>query len=174
MNEGSNHRQVLQEATGRPMLPTHNSPKNSFHMNIRLMSACSLAAALSVSALTPLSAAVLENAKPVSQEAPAYSPSLRASCVEGNVVISFTITSKGDVINPVVVSSTDEHLNNAALDAVRKWKFAPATKDGVAVTVKALQPVAFVIPELHSSQAAKLMAANSKPASAGTESTSVN
>jgi TonB family protein len=166
------YRQVLQEATGRRMLPTHNSPKNSIHMNIRLMSACSLAAALSVSALTPLSAAVLQDATPVSQVAPAYSPSLRASCVEGNVVISFTITAKGDVINPVVVSSTDQHLNNAALDAVRKWKFAPATKDGVAVTVKAVQPLAFVIPELHSSQTAKLMAANSKPASA--ESTSVN
>jgi TonB family protein len=143
-------------------------------MNIRLMSVCSLAAALSVSALTPLSAAVLEDAKPISQVAPTYSPSLRASCVEGNVLISFTITAKGDVVNPVVVSSTDEHLNNAALNAVRQWKFAPATKDGVAVKVKAIQPVAFVIPELHSGQASKLMVANSRPATATSESTSVN
>ena len=142
-------------------------------MNIRLMSACSLAAALSVSALTPLSAAIVE-AKPISQTAPAYSPELRASCVEGNVVISFTITAKGDVVNPVVVSSTDAHLNGAALEAVRKWKFAPATKDGVAIKVKAVQPVAFVIPELHSDRDAKLMVANSRTASPTSESTSVN
>jgi len=134
------------------------------------MSACSLAAALSVSALTPLSAAIVE-AKPVSQAAPIYSPDLRAACVEGNVVISFTITAKGDVVNPVVISSTDEHLNSAALEAVRKWKFAPAMKDGVAFKVKAVQPVAFVIPELHSDRDAKLMIASSRPVS---ESTSAN
>jgi TonB family protein len=139
-------------------------------MNIRLMSACSLAAALSVSALTPLSAAIVD-AKPLSQAAPAYSPALRAACAEGNVVISFTITAKGDVVNATVVSSTDAHLNDAALDAVRKWKFEPAMKDGVAVKVRAIQPVAFVIPELHSDLAAKLMVANARPASA---SVSVN
>jgi TonB family protein len=139
-------------------------------MNIRIMSAFSLAAALSVSGLTPLSAAIVE-AKPVAQAAPAYSPALRAACVEGNVVVSFTITAKGDVVNATVVSSTDEHLNTAALEAVRKWKFAPAMKDGVAVKVRAIQPVAFVIPELHSDRAAKLLAANARPAS---DSTSVN
>ena len=35
------------------------------------------------------------------------------------------------------------------LAAVRKWKFTPATKDGVAVDQKALQAVAYMIPELH-------------------------
>jgi periplasmic protein TonB len=118
-------------------------------MNIRLMSACSLAAALSVSASNRLSAAV-QNARPVSQVAPAYSHELRASDVEGEVVVSFTITTNGDVLNPVVVSSSDRHLEKPTLAAIRKWKFAPAMKDGVAVSVKALQPVAFRIPELHS------------------------
>lgn len=142
-------------------------------MNIRIIPACSLAAALSVSALNPLSAAV-QDAKPVSQTAPIYSSDLRASCVEGQVVVSFTITAKGDVINPAVVSSTDRRLEAPALEAVRKWKFEPASKDGVAVRVRALQPLAFVIPELHSDSAARLLVSNSKPASQSKDSASVN
>jgi TonB family protein len=142
-------------------------------MNTRLMSACSLAAALSVSALNPLSAAVQE-AKPISQPAPTYSTELRAACIEGKVVVSFTITAAGDVVNPVVVSSTDRSLDAPALEAVRKWKFAPAMKDGVAIRVRALQPVAFVIPELHPDSASRLIVSNSKPASQAKDSTSVN
>jgi len=137
------------------------------------MSVCSLAAALSVSALSPLSAAV-QDAKPISQAAPVYSSDLRAACIEGQVVVSFTITASGDVINPKVVSSTDRNLENPALEAVRKWKFAPATKDGVAIKVKALQPVAFVIPELHSDRATRLVVSDSRPASQAMDSTSAN
>jgi protein TonB len=142
-------------------------------MNIRHMSACSLAAALSVSALNPLSAAV-QDAKPVSQTAPVYSGDLRAARIEGQVVVSFTITASGDVTNPTVVSSTNRNLEGPALEAVRKWKFAPATKDGVAIKVKALQPIAFVIPELHSDQATRLVVSDSRPASQAKDSTSAN
>jgi len=137
------------------------------------MSACSLAAALSVSALNPLSAAV-QDAKPISQPAPSYSAYLRSACVEGKVVVRFTVTAKGDVINPEVVSSTDRLLEAPALDAVRQWKFVPATKDGVAINERAIQPVAFVMPELHPDSAARLVVSNSKPASQAKDSTSVN
>ena len=80
-------------------------------MNIRLISSMSLAAALSVSALSQASAAV-QNASPVSQVTPAYSHELRASGVEGEVVVGFTITAKGEVLNPVVMSSTDRQLES--------------------------------------------------------------
>jgi TonB family protein len=113
-------------------------------MNIRLISACSLAAALSVSA-----SAAVQNAKPISQVAPAYSFDLRSQGVEGEVVVGFVITKTGEVANPVVVSSTDHLLDRLALEAVGKWKFAPAMDNGVAVSVRAVQPVAFAIPELH-------------------------
>jgi len=137
------------------------------------MSAFSLAAALSVSALNPVSAAVMD-AKPISQPAPTYSSNLRAACIEGQVVVSFTITAKGDVINAQVVSSTDRKLDESALEAVRLWKFEPATKDGVAIRVKALQPVAFVIPELHADGATRLLVSNAHPASRAKEQTSFN
>jgi TonB family protein len=142
-------------------------------MNIRLMSACSLAAALSVSALNPLSAAVLD-AKPISQPAPSYSHDLRVACVEGEVVVSFTITARGDVINPEVVKSTDRALDASVLKAVRQWKFEPATQNGVAINEKALQSIAFVIPELHSASEARLIVANTRPASGAKDSTSTD
>jgi periplasmic protein TonB len=127
------------------------------------MSLCSLAAALTVSASNSLSAAS-QSPVPVSQVAPVYSHDLRASDVEGEVVVGFTITAKGEVANPVVVSSTNQLLDYPTLAAVRKWKFTPAMKDGVAVNVKAVQAVAFAIPELHPASA-RLITANAHPAS---------
>jgi TonB family protein len=139
-------------------------------MNIRLISSLSLAAALSVSVLNQASAAV-QDATPVSQAAPAYSHELRASGVEGEVVVGFTITAKGEVLNPVVVSSTDRLLEYPTLAAVRKWKFAPAVKDGVPVDQKAVQTVAYMIPELHSN-ASRMVTQNAHPASALKDSAS--
>ncbi len=153
-------------------MPPPNSSMSPIKMNIRKLSACTLAAALSVSALNSLSAAV-QLAKPISQTAPLYSRVLRAARIEGQVVVDFTITTKGDVINPVV-SSTNRKLEGPSLEAVRKWKFSPATKDGVAITVKALQPVEFVIPELHSEETTRLVVSEPRPASQAKGSTSVN
>jgi TonB family protein len=134
-------------------------------MNIRPLSVFSIAAALSVTALSPLSAAI-ENARPLSRIVPAYSPDLRMSRIEGEVVVSFIITAKGNVLNPTVVSSTDRLLDGPTLAAVRKWKFTPAMDGGVAVAEKAVIPVAFVIPDLHSHAAARLVTVKSSVASA--------
>jgi protein TonB len=142
-------------------------------MNIPSLSSCSIAAALTVSALAPLSAAA-QNAKPILQVAPAYSLQLRESGVEGEVVVGFTISANGDVLNPVVVSSTDRALNKATLVAVRQWKFTPSMKDGVAVSVRAVQPIAFRIPELHSDFTARIVVSDSKPGSQVKGSTSAN
>jgi protein TonB len=128
-------------------------------MNIRILSA-SLAAALSVSASSSAFAATTD-AKPIATVAPAYAPSLRAADVEGEVVLAFTISEKGDVSNVQVVRSTDQKLDYAAIDAVRQWKFTPATKDGVPVSVRAVQPVAFQIAELHPQMVASNAKANS-------------
>jgi TonB family protein len=136
-------------------------------MNIRSISSCLIAAALSVSA-----SAAVQNPKPVSQVAPAYSFDLRESGVEGEVVVAFTITAAGDVLNPVVVRSTERLLEKPTLAAVRKWKFAPATEGGVAVSVHAVQPVAFVIPELHADASARLLVSTSSPASQAKNSNS--
>ena len=125
-------------------------------MNIRTLSACSLAAALSVSALSPLCAAVVD-ARPVNQIAPVYSHELRSEGKEGQVVVNFTISEKGDVINPVVASTTNAQFDSATLKAVRQWKFAPAMKDGGAVSVRASQTVAFTLPFEHEDAKARVV-----------------
>jgi protein TonB len=140
-------------------------------MNIRLISACSIAAALCVSASTPLSAAI-KGATPISQVAPAYSSDLRSAGVEGEVVVGFTISKAGEVLDPVVVSTTDRELDKAAVAAVRQWKFAPATNDGVAVSVRAVQPISFQIAELHTDTSVQL--AVSRPASQAKNAASAN
>jgi TonB family protein len=142
-------------------------------MKIRILSILSLAAALGVSASNSLSGAVQE-AKPVVQVAPVYSHDLRASGIEGDVVVGFTITASGAVANPVVVSSTDRELERPALAAVRKWKFEPAMDNGVAVSVKAVQPISFVMPDLHPEAAARLVTLKSAPASQAKHSGSVD
>jgi TonB family protein len=133
-------------------------------MNIRSLSAGVLVAALSLSALTPLSAAI-QNAKPILQVVPSYSLELRKCGVEGEVVVGFTISATGEVQHPVVLSSTDRDLNRSTLTAVSKWRFAPAMDGGVAVSQKAVLPVAFKIPELHPAAASRIIVSDSKSAS---------
>ena len=61
------------------------------------------------------------------------------------VVVSFTVTPTGEVTNAAVVSSTHKRLEKPVLEAVKKWKFAPAVKAGAPVSSKVIQPVAFAI-----------------------------
>jgi TonB family protein len=103
-----------------------------------------------------------------------YSLEQREAGVEGEVVVSFTVTASGKVINPVVVSSTNRSLNHSTIVAVRKWTFAPATDSGVAVSVQALQPVAFKIPELHEDASTRLLVSTGTPASQVRVSPSAN
>jgi TonB family protein len=132
-------------------------------MNIRSLSAYSIAAALSVTALNPLSAAVVD-ARPLAQAAPVYSHDLRASGVEGEVVVNFTISASGDVIDPVVAKTSNRVLDASTIRAVRNWKFAPAMKDGVAVSQKAVQTFAFTIPELHDNSSTRILVMNKSAA----------
>ena len=57
---------------------------------------------------------------PVSQQAAAYPRTLRTQRLEGSVVVGFTITSKGVVLDPHAVSSTNEGFEQAAIDAVNE------------------------------------------------------
>jgi len=113
-------------------------------MNIRLIPASVLAAALAAVSLSPVRAAD-QAAQPLNLVAPAYSAALRHDGVEGEVLVRFTISKSGDVVNPQVVSSSNHNLEFPSLAAVRQWKFTPAMKDGVAVSVVAEQPITFVI-----------------------------
>jgi TonB family protein len=59
------------------------------------------------------------------------------------VVLRITVLASGKVENPRVRTSLDVGLDLNAIDAVRKWKFVPATLDGDPVTTDADVEVGF-------------------------------
>jgi TonB family protein len=67
---------------------------------------------------------------------PVYPLSARAAHISGTVVIEAMIGKDGLVQDATVVSSPDESLSQAALDAVRQWRYQPYMLNGNPVAVK--------------------------------------
>lgn len=72
-----------------------------------------------------------------------YSEEARSKGVSGDVVLGLVVTSKGEVKNLHVTKSLGSGLDEKAIEAVRQWKFKPATKDGKPVSVMVAVDVAF-------------------------------
>jgi periplasmic protein TonB len=66
---------------------------------------------------------------------PVYPPIAQANRVTGRVVIEAIIGPTGDVESTRVVQSTVRLLEDAALTAVRQWKYTPTLLSGVPVSV---------------------------------------
>ncbi len=63
--------------------------------------------------------------------------------ISGSVLISVLITSKGEPADPKVVRSLEKDTDQAALDAVMKWQFIPAQKDGKPVATRVTVEIRF-------------------------------
>jgi len=76
---------------------------------------------------------------------PAYPESARRFRIEGSVVIDMLVSESGDIIDVRTVKGIDGYpaFERAAESAVRKWRFRPATKDGVPVKVWKTQTFVF-------------------------------
>lgn len=62
---------------------------------------------------------------------PRYPTPAQRSRTEGFVVVSFTVTAEGRTSNVKVVDAQPRHVfERAATDAVERWEFKPATRDG--------------------------------------------
>jgi TonB family protein len=68
---------------------------------------------------------------------PAYPLELMRQNVGGTVILYAVIHSDGSVGKIRVLRSVDERLDRYASDAIAKWKFDPATKNGTPVDVEA-------------------------------------
>jgi len=90
-----------------------------------------------------LRAADLEPPVPVRTVAPDYPAEMRASNTSGLVVLACDIDDKGAVTGAKVTKTTNEAFNQAAVEAVGKWKFRPAQKDGKPVAIHISLPVKF-------------------------------
>jgi feruloyl esterase len=67
---------------------------------------------------------------------PKYSRSARKQRIEGTVTLSMIIGTDGRAHDLKVVKSLEPSLDANAIEAVKNWKFAPATKDGHPVAVE--------------------------------------
>jgi TonB family protein len=61
---------------------------------------------------------------------PIYPPSARAAHISGTVVIQAVVGKDGTIHDAKVVSSPDDSLSQAALDAVRQWRYQPYLLNG--------------------------------------------
>jgi TonB family protein len=68
---------------------------------------------------------------------PAYPLELMRQNLGGTVILYAVIHADGSVGNVRVLRSVDERLDQYASDAIAKWKFDPATKNGAPVDVEA-------------------------------------
>jgi TonB family protein len=67
---------------------------------------------------------------------PRYSASARAQKIEGTVTISAIISADGHPYSVKVIKSLEPSLDANAIEAIKKWKFAPATKDERPIAVR--------------------------------------
>ena len=79
----------------------------------------------------------------ISRPQPRYPEEAKKNHVEGVVVIEAVIDQKGAVISAKAVKSPDEQLSGAAIEAVQKWTYRPATKKGQPVRVSLTVTVTF-------------------------------
>ncbi len=98
------------------------------------------------SAFAPPKVVTLEEAVTKAQlvrhSAPVYPPIARAAHVTGDVLLSFQIQTDGHV-SRIRVLSGPAMLQQAAIDAVKNWTFAPFTQDGESVAVNTTAKLSF-------------------------------
>ncbi len=72
--------------------------------------------------------------KVVHEVKPVYPRDAMAKGITGDVHVDVSIDERGTVTNTAIVKSIPE-LDEAAMTALRQWKFEPARRDGKAVPV---------------------------------------
>jgi len=74
---------------------------------------------------------------------PIYPSGFSKSKVETTVDLLIVIDEKGNVVEANVLRAVHESFGNAALGAVRQWKFKPAMKNGKLIKARRIQPIFF-------------------------------
>jgi protein TonB len=96
--------------------------------------------------LVPLAAAKKINPTVENAIRPNYPDELWKTGVEGQAVVQATISVTGEVEKAEIVSADNPAFGEAALAAVKQWKFKPASKDDEPVAAEVRLPVVFSIP----------------------------
>jgi len=98
---------------------------------------------LRVGGYVPPSGSVMTPPKLISKVEPEYSETARAAKYQGTVVLKVDIVPDGTAQNISVQRSLGLGLEEKAIEAVRKWRFQPGTRDGQPVTTTSTIEVNF-------------------------------
>lgn len=74
---------------------------------------------------------------------PEYPEAAKRSGKEGTVLVSAVVTSSGTVRDVAPAGMAQTGLEQAAVEAVKKWRFRPGARSGSAVSVRCQFPVDF-------------------------------
>jgi TonB family protein len=78
---------------------------------------------------------MVQAGKLVEQKKPDYPESARVRDIEGAVLLEAVISMEGTPLNWKVLSSPDPDLSQAAIDAVRQWRYEPTLLNGEPIEV---------------------------------------
>lgn len=81
--------------------------------------------------------------EPISQVPPTYPPELARAKIGGKVSLEVKVGEDGRVVDARVANSSRSEFEKPALEAVRRWRFRPPTRDGVAVASFIVVPLTF-------------------------------
>jgi TonB family protein len=79
----------------------------------------------------------------ISKTEPQYTDKARRDRISGRVHLSLIVDEHGIPTNIAVISPLGDGLDQKAIEAVTRWRFKPATKNGVPVAAKAQVEVSF-------------------------------
>jgi periplasmic protein TonB len=86
--------------------------------------------------------------RPIEQPAPPYPGSARRQGIEGDVILQLSVDEAGKLISVSVARGSGHRaLDEAAIAAVKQWRFEPAVVDGRPVAAVAELPVRFRLAE---------------------------
>jgi len=77
------------------------------------------------------------------QVPPMYPAELRRRKAAGTVYVLFVVDEQGRVLDPKIESSPDAAFERPVLEAVKRWRFEPGTRNGEKVQCKMRLPIRF-------------------------------
>jgi len=107
--------------------------------------ACLLVLFAGLSAGTVLAEGKIEPPVPVRTASPKVPREFSEAGKAGLVTVNFVVDEQGSVQDAKVVKTTAEILDAPAVEAVMKWKFKPAKKDGQPYAMRVSIPIKFEI-----------------------------
>jgi protein TonB len=76
---------------------------------------------------------------------PNYPPDLEP-ILTGKAIVAYTVHTDGKVVDAAVVEADDVQFGEAALAAIKKWRYKPAQVNGAPVDCRMTLPFVFVSP----------------------------